>query len=259
MLPLAFGLIVGACGPDSPHPVDRGPTARSASRLSRSETTQIEMAFNSRSTVSNSVTLEPTDTTQLIIPAGPHALGLQGVAGQCSVDPAMPLDVDIASQGTTPVAFAVNCPAVGASVTVEDEWPRYRSRTGIVSRWMESIEREPPIERRRFRSSRARGRRTITLTGLASNCAFHRPCLANGDIVPQPARPRRVRGSPTATTGVIEVSLSTPGTETGGTYQVFVDGVRQSQLLTESEPEAIFVPGGNHLSSNFRLPAHVRW
>jgi hypothetical protein len=57
----------------------------------------------------NSVTLEPTDTAQLIIPAGRHALGLLGVAGQCSVDPGTPLDVDIAPHATTPVSFAVSC------------------------------------------------------------------------------------------------------------------------------------------------------
>ena len=56
-----------------------------------------------------SVSLKPTDTAQVIIPAGRHALGLLGVAEQCSVDPGTPLDVDIAPHATTPVSFAVSC------------------------------------------------------------------------------------------------------------------------------------------------------
>jgi hypothetical protein len=57
----------------------------------------------------DSVTLEPTDTARVIIPAGRHALELLGVAGQCSVDPGTPLDVEIAPHATTPVSFAVSC------------------------------------------------------------------------------------------------------------------------------------------------------
>jgi hypothetical protein len=57
----------------------------------------------------NSVTLEPTDTAQVILPPGRHALGLLGVAEQCSVDPGTPLDVDIGPHATTPVSFAVSC------------------------------------------------------------------------------------------------------------------------------------------------------
>src|SRR2546428_13761931 len=46
-----------------------------------------------------SITLEPTDTAQVIIPAGRHSLGLLGVAGQCAVDPGTPIEVDIMPEG----------------------------------------------------------------------------------------------------------------------------------------------------------------
>jgi hypothetical protein len=78
-----------------------------------------------------SITLEPTDTAQVIVPAGRHALGLLGVAEQCSVDPGTPLDVDIAPQDTTPVSFAVSCtlapPATSGTVRIT------ASTTGQVS------------------------------------------------------------------------------------------------------------------------------
>jgi hypothetical protein len=245
MLPLAFGLIVGACGPDSPHP--GGPSTDGTLSVSTVTVGDDPDRDGFQLTIDgvNSVTLEPTDTTQVIIPAGPHALGLQGVAGQCSVDPAMPLDVDIASQGTTPVAFAVNCPAVGASVTVATTGPDIDQDGYRVA--VDGIDQAPtPSNAVAFVRAEA-GSRTITLTGLASNCAFTGPASQTVTIVPNQPAPVEFTVVCTATTGVIEVSLSTSGTETGGTYQVFVDSVRQSQFLTESEPEAIFVPGGNHL------------
>ena len=103
----------------------------------------------------------------------------------------MPLDVDIASQGTTPVAFAVNCPAVGAGVTITTTGP-ISIRTGIMSRSMESIKRRP---RRTPSLSFGRGgppndRPHRCRVELCS----HRPCLADGDHRAQPARPHRVRG-----------------------------------------------------------------
>ena len=117
-----------------------------------------------------SITLEPTDSAQVIIPAGRHALGLQGVAGQCSVDPGMPVDVDIASQKTTPVSFAVSCPAVGARVTttttgLDIDQDGYRVM-------VDGIDQAPiPSNAVGFFRSEP-GSRTIALTGSRASCAF---------------------------------------------------------------------------------------
>ena len=199
-----------------------------------------------------SITLEPTDSAQVIISAGRHALGLQSVAGQCSVDPGMTLDVDIASQKTTAVSFAVSCPAVGARVTttttgLDIDQDGYRVT-------VDGIDQAPiPSNAVGFFRSEP-GSRTIALTGLASNCAFTGPASQTATIVPNEPAPIEFAVVCTATTGVIEVNLSTSGTDTEGPYQVIVDGVQQSQFLTSSEPEAIFVEpifvsGGDHLLS----------
>src|SRR6478672_327307 len=114
MLPLAFGVILGACTP----PVEPSHDGTlSVSTVTVGDDPERE-SFQLTIDGVNSVTLRPTDTTQVIIPAGPHALGLLGVARQCSVDPAPPLDVNVVPQATTPVAFRLNCPAVGARVTL---------------------------------------------------------------------------------------------------------------------------------------------
>jgi hypothetical protein len=193
----------------------------------------------------NSVTLEPTDTAQVIVPSGRHALGLLGVAGQCAVDPGTPLDVDIGPQGPTPVAFEVNCPAVGARVTItttglDIDQDGYR----VV---VDGIDQAPiPSNAVAFIRSEA-GSRTIALNGLAPNCTSAGPVSQTVTIVPDQATPVEFAVVCTATTGVIEVSLSASGTKTSGTYQVIVDGTRQAQPLTGSDSDAIFVSGGDHL------------
>jgi hypothetical protein len=195
----------------------------------------------------NSVTLEPADTAQVIIPAGRHAVGLLGVAGQCSIDPGMPLDVDIAPQGTTPVAFELNCPAVGARVTItttglDIDQDGYRVAVDGID--------QAPIPSNAVAFIRAEsGSRTIALDGLAPNCTSAGPVLQTVTIVPDQTAPVEFAVVCTATTGVIEVSLSASGTEVEGNYQVIVDGFRQPQVLTGAEPETIFVSGGDHLLS----------
>ena len=134
-----------------------------------------------------SITLEPTDSARVIIPAGRHALGLQGVAGQCSVDPGMPLDVDIASQGTTPVAFAVNCPAVGARVTItttglDIDQDGYHVKVDGID--------QAPIPSNAVAFIRGEpGRRTIALSGVAPNCAVTGPASQTVTIAPNQPRP----------------------------------------------------------------------
>ncbi len=127
-----------------------------------------------------------------------------------------------------PVAFAVNCPAVGAGVTVRTTGPDIDQDGYRVT--VDGID-QAPIPSNAVAFIRAEpGSRTITLTGLASNCAFTGPASQTVTIVPNQPAPIEFAVVCTATTGVIEVSLSTSGTDTGGPYQVFVDGVQQSQF-----------------------------
>jgi hypothetical protein len=245
ILPLAFWVILGACNPDRPNPGE--PSTDGMLTVSTVTVGDDPDRDGFQLTIDGvkSVTLEPTDTTQVIIPAGPHALGLLGVAGQCSVDPGTPLDVDIAPQGTTRAAFELNCPAVGARVTIattglDIDQDGYRVAVDGVD--------QAPISSNAVAFIRAKpGSRTIALTGLAANCTSAGPASRTVTIAPNQASPVEFAVVCTATTGVIEVSLSASGTEVGGDYQVVVDGLRQSQHLTESESIGIFVSGGDHL------------
>ena len=249
---LGFWAIVGACGRDSPHlggPSDRRDAGRfDDHRRGDPDRDGFQLTIDGV----NSVTLEPTDSAQVIISAGRHALGCKVSRGNArsilgcrwtwtsrrrerhpwpsrSIVPRLAL----ASRSTT---TGLDIDQDGYRVTVDgiDQAP-------IPSNAVAFFRSEP-------------GSRTIALTGLASNCAFTGPASQTVTIVPNEPAPVEFAVVCTATTGVIEVSLSTSGTDTGGPYQVFVDGVQQSQFLTSSEPEAIFVEpifvsGGDHLLS----------
>jgi hypothetical protein len=201
----------------------------------------------------NSIDLEPIDSVEVVVSAGRHTLGLLGVAGQCSVDPGIPHEVEIPLEGGIPVSFAVNCPAVGARVTTTTTGLDIDQDGYLVT--VDGIDQAPiPSNAVAFIRGES-GSRRIALTGVAPNCASASPVSQTVTIVPNEPTPIEFAVVCTATTGVIEVSLSTSGTDTGGPYQVFVDGVQQSsQFHTSSEPEAIFVEaifvsGGDHLLS----------
>ncbi len=62
--------------------------------------------------------LAPTGTVEIGLPAGQHRLSLLGVAEHCAVAPTTTLEVDVAPQSTTPVAYEISCHLTGARITV---------------------------------------------------------------------------------------------------------------------------------------------
>jgi hypothetical protein len=153
--------------------------------------------------------------------------------------------VNVVPQATTPVAFRLNCPAVGARVTLattglDIDHDGYRITVDGTDR--------APISSNAVAFVRAQpGSRTIALTGLAPNCTSAGPDSRTVTIAPDQVTPVEFAVVCTATTGVIELSLSGPESEVGGGYQVAVDGLWETQPLAESEPVGIFVSGGDHL------------
>jgi hypothetical protein len=192
-----------------------------------------------------SVRLQPTDSVEVAVPAGRHVIDLVGVAGQCSVDPGTPLDVDMAPPDTTPVAFALNCPKVGASVTItttglDPDQDGYRIEMDGMDRGF------VPSSGSAFIRANL-GSRIIALTGLAPNCALAGPDSQTVTIVAGRVTPVTFAASCTATSGVMAVSIRASGTDVEGQYQVIVDGLPQLNFQNGPGSGGISVPGGDHL------------
>jgi TolB protein len=122
----------------------------------------------------DSLSLGPTGTSQINVPAGQHTLRLLGVAEHCSVSPGTSLDVAVSSGDTTSVAFEVTCYLMtgvrvttrttgldidrdGYDVAIDGGDPRPISANGTML-----IRLDP-------------GSRTISLTGLTPNCVIDGP------------------------------------------------------------------------------------
>lgn len=134
-------------------------------------------------TVDNTESLElsPTGTAEIDLPSGRHTLRLLGVAGHCAVTPATPFELDVPSGSRTPVAFEVSCPLTGVRITVtttgldvDPDGYRVvadgRDRGAIPSNGTVMSKLDP-------------GTRTISLAGLASNCAVDGPASHTVTIV----------------------------------------------------------------------------
>ena len=129
----------------------------------------------------NSLALLPSGTAELGLSPGRHTLQLVGVAEHCSVVPGTSVEVDITAGSTTPVTFQVSCPLTGASITVtttgQDFDPDgYRvvadgSDRGAVASTGTVLTKLDP------------GSRTISLAGVASNCAIEGPATHTVTIV----------------------------------------------------------------------------
>jgi hypothetical protein len=121
----------------------------------------------------NALALVPAGTAQVNVAPGRHTLQLLGVAEQCSVSPGTVLELDLARGSTMPVAYEVNCPMTGARITVTTTGPDpdlggYRlvvdggDQGTIASNGTVLVRLNP-------------GSRTVSLEGLAADCAIDGP------------------------------------------------------------------------------------
>src|SRR5262249_40949766 len=137
--------------------------------------------------------------------------------------PGTPLEVYVESDGTTPMLFEVYCPAVGARVTVattglDIDQDGYRvsvdgvDQAPVPSNGVAFVHADP-------------GRRTIALTGLASNCAITGPASQTVTIAPDDSTPVNFAVVCTATSGVIAIAVDASGPgSSSNTVWVVLDG-----------------------------------
>jgi hypothetical protein len=193
----------------------------------------------------DSLLLDPTDTSQIDLPAGQHTLRLLGMAEHCSVSPGTPLDVGVPLRGTTSVAFEVTCSVSGVRVTnrttgldldpdgylIEvdgDTWGFIRSNATKL------IQLDP-------------GTRTITLGSLAPNCTIQDPGSRTVTIVEGESAQVEFPIVCTATTGVIGVTIEASGESVGGAYQALLDGT--AFLVGPGATNYLPAPAGDHVVS----------
>jgi TolB protein len=213
-----------------------------------------------------SLPLGPTDTSRIDLPAGPHTLRLTGLAGNCSVSPATPLDVAISSGSTTAVAFDVTCVVTGLQITasttgLEIDRDGYRlevdgtDRGSLAANGTMLIPLDP-------------GSRTIGLTDLAANCAVDGPGSQTVTIVASEVMPIRFAVVCTATTTQPTSGVLAFVTVDNNVALINANGTHYRAVTTAnpgvSDVAVAWSPSGDRIAfsrmtdgSNFPLTIHV--
>lgn len=199
----------------------------------------------------DSFALDPTGTAEIELRAGPHTLRLTGMAGQCSVTPGTPLEVDVPPRGTAPVTFAITCPATGVRITT--------TTTGLdidVNGYriaVDGTDRGPIPVNGTAVTRLDPGSRTIVLMSLTSNCMIDGPGSRTVTIVEGEVAPIEFAVGCTARTATIGVLLP-QGVEEGG-YAARLDG---GTPFPVGPGRTVYVAGvtpGDHVVS-LVAPAH---
>lgn len=224
VLPLVVGLAVSACD-DTGGPSQPG-------RLVVSTVTEGEdpdqdgyrLAIDDLDTLA----LASSGTAATDVPSGAHTLRLLGVAEHCSVAPGISLDVEIAAGSTTPVGFAIDCPATGVRITAPttgldlDNGYRFSVNTvawgGILANGVVLLRLAP-------------GEWTIAVTDIAPNCAMEGPHSRTVTVVDREVVPLEFAVVCTVATGVIGVIVEAEGIDLAGEYVATVDGSRHPVQL----------------------------
>jgi hypothetical protein len=120
-----------------------------------------------------SLDLAPSETAEVDLSPGRHTVRLLGVAGHCAVTPATPLEVEVASGSTTPVAFEVTCPLTAARITTTTTGGGFDPDGYSVA--VDGTDRGPIAANGTKLIRLDPGSRTVSLAGLASNCAIEGP------------------------------------------------------------------------------------
>ena len=174
VLILVVGVSLSACSDDPAGDLSGGPVGPSTGTLVVSTSTVGDDPDPDGYVLTvddaNPFDLNPTGTREVDLPSGQHTLRLLGVADHCTVTPGTPVEVDISAGTRTPATFEVTCPATGARITTattgQDPDP---DGYGVV---VDGTDRGTIPSNGTMLIRLDPGSRTISLVGLASNCAI---------------------------------------------------------------------------------------
>jgi hypothetical protein len=188
--------------------------------------------------------LGPADTAHIDLPVGHHTLRLLDVAANCVVAPGTSLDIDITPGGMTRVAFVVSCAQSGARITAVTTGLDFDGDGFRVQ--VDGADRDLIYPNGAVLTPIDPGPRTITLTGLAPNCAITGPAVLTVTIAPAEVMHVEFTVVCTAVSGVIGVTVKTSGTDVDGDYVALVDGERSFFVGTGGPAYLVGVPDGEH-------------
>jgi hypothetical protein len=196
---------------------------------------------------SDSLTLAPTGTAELRVPAGRHALTLLGVAEHCSVIEGSAREVEVPPQGSVSVAFEVGCPASAIRITT--------TTTGLdidpdgYHVVVDGVDRGAIPSNGTLLTRVDPGSLRITLTDLAPFCTSDGPDSRTVTVTgPGPASIEFAIVC-TAASGVIGVIVEASGRNTHGPFGVMIDE-GELLLVGSGGPHYVTdVPGGDHVIS----------
>ncbi|HUF27865.1 MAG TPA: hypothetical protein VMM18_12895 [Gemmatimonadaceae bacterium] len=157
--------------------------------------------------------------------AGTHTVELTGLADNCTVSGSNPAQVIITAGSTTPFGFAIACSATGVLITVATagidlDADGYTVSIGDVQSG--TIAPNGTLTITRLDA----GAHSVTLAGVAANCAVDAPNPATTTIVSGEVAEVEFTATCIGVTGSVAVSTSTTGIDldTDG-YAVSVDGL----------------------------------
>jgi len=196
----------------------------------------------------DSLDLDPTGTAEVNPAPGRHTLRLVGVAAECTVAPGTSLDIDIARGSTTPVAFEISCPPTGdGTLIVSTKTTGVDLDTDGYRVEVDGIERGILPSSGSVLTHLEPGGRTITLTGLSSNCTLVGPGSHTVTIVAAETALIDFVVACTATTGLIGVTIEASGESVGGEYQALLDG--RAFFVGLGTTNYLPAPAGDHVVS----------
>jgi hypothetical protein len=177
ILPLMLGLSICACSDAVDPPVDGILAVSTATSGDDPDPDGFQLRIDGV----DSLALPPSGTAELDLSPGRHMVQLFGVAEHCSVTPESSVEVEIVAGRTAPLAFQVSCPRTGARITT--------TTTGLdldpdgYGVMVDGGDRGAIASNGTMFIRLVPGSQTVSLAGLASNCAFEGPGTRSVTIV----------------------------------------------------------------------------
>ena len=185
------------------------------------------------------------------VTAGPHEIGLSGVAGNCTVSGTNPQTITVAAGASTTVAFAVTCTAASANAGT------LRITTATTGSDMDANGYRMVVDGGAAQpigvnavttvANVAAANHSVRLTGLAANCTVQGANPRSVNLTAGATADVSFAVSCSATTGSVEIHTATTGSNPDPDgYAVSVDGGPAQPIGVNATLPIAGVPAGVH-------------